>query len=299
MNTPQLTLDRLTKQFGSTIAVDGVSATLEPGVIGLLGANGAGKTTIMRMICQVLQPSSGALYYNKKPVAEDAVGFRSCLGYLPQNFGYYPSFTTLDFLLYIASCKGLTSHQAKERAHALLKEVDLLGEAKKKVKTLSGGMKQRLGIAQALLNDPSVLILDEPTAGLDPKERVRFRNLISQISKDKIVLLSTHIVSDVAYIANRILMMQKGRIVLDGSPEKIVEAARGKVFELTTSQAVADQLAATSLVANVHYLENGKAVVRVIEDCAPSSDAIAADPTLEDLYLYLFRTHTNTDERMA
>ena len=198
----ELKLDRLTKQFGSAIAVDRLSATLTPGVYGLLGANGAGKTTLMRMICDVLKPTSGSVVWNGVPIERLGERYRSVLGYLPQDFGYYPDFTALDFMLYLSALKGLDSKAAKRRSMELLDLVGLAGVAKRKVKTFSGGMKQRLGIAQAVINVPQVLVLDEPTAGLDPKERVRFRNLISALAQDKVVILSTHIVSDVEYIAH-------------------------------------------------------------------------------------------------
>lgn len=218
----ELRLDRLTKQFGSAIAVDRLSATLTPGVYGLLGANGAGKTTLMRMICDVLKPTSGSVVWNGAPIERLGERYRSVLGYLPQDFGYYPDFSALDFMLYLSVLKGLDSKAAKRRSMELLDLVGLKNVAKRKVKTFSGGMKQRLGIAQAVINDPQVLVLDEPTAGLDPKERVRFRNLISALAQDKVVILSTHIVSDVEYIADEILIMRAGQIVASGTIEEIL-----------------------------------------------------------------------------
>ncbi len=188
----ELELDRLTKQYGPKIAVDRVSARLGAGVYGLLGANGAGKTTIMRMICGILRPTSGEVRLDGRPTAEMGGEFRARLGYLPQDFGYYPEFTALDFMEYMAALKGLDSRAARTRSLELLDRVGLAGEERRLIRTFSGGMKQRLGIAQAVLNDPDVLVLDEPTAGLDPKERVRFRNLIASFAADKIVLLSTH-----------------------------------------------------------------------------------------------------------
>ena len=223
----ELKLDRLTKQFGSAIAVDRLSATLTPGVYGLLGANGAGKTTLMRMICDVLKPTSGSVVWNGVPIERLGERYRSVLGYLPQDFGYYPDFTALDFMLYLSALKGLDSKAAKRRSMELLDLVGLAGVAKRKVKTFSGGMKQRLGIAQAVINDPQVLVLDEPTAGLDPKERVRFRNLISALAQDKVVILSTHIVSDVEYIADEILIMRAGQIVATGTVEEILAQVSG------------------------------------------------------------------------
>ena len=211
----ELVIDRLTKQFQNKIAVDRVSLRLNNGVYGLLGTNGAGKTTLMRMLCGILQPTSGTIAFDGMDVSEE--GYRAILGYLPQDFGYYPEFTAMGFLLYMAALKGLPKHSAKRRANELLELVGLQDMGRKKIKTFSGGMKQRLGIAQALLNNPKLLILDEPTAGLDPKERVRFRNLIQQLGEDSIVLLSTHIVSDIEHIADEVLMMKDGTLIYNGT----------------------------------------------------------------------------------
>lgn len=217
----RLQVDRLTKQYKNKIAVDRVSFELTKGVTGLLGANGAGKTTLLRMLCGSLLPTSGEITYDGLPVTEE--GYRNVLGYLPQNFGYYPEFTGEDFLVYMGALKGFSKKAAKRRTEELLELVGLSEAGKKKVKTYSGGMKQRLGIAQALLNRPGVLILDEPTAGLDPKERVRFRDLIAEIGKTSIVLLSTHIVSDVEHIADDIMMMKSGQIIWSGFVGEIHE----------------------------------------------------------------------------
>lgn len=210
----ELIIDRVSKQYKNRIAVDRVSVTLHQGVYGLLGANGAGKTTLMRMLCGILTPTSGTITFDGTDVSSEE--YRAILGYLPQDFGYYPEFTAMDFLLYLAALKGIPKSQAKRRAQELLELVSLQDVSRKKIKTFSGGMKQRLGIAQALLNDPKLLILDEPTAGLDPKERVRFRNLIEQLGKNSIVLLSTHIVSDIEHIADEILMMKDGQLIYQG-----------------------------------------------------------------------------------
>ena len=210
----ELVIDRLSKQYKNKIAVDRVSVKLTTGVYGLLGANGAGKSTLMRMICGILKPTSGTVTFDGMSVETEA--FRSILGYLPQDFGYYPEFSGRDFILYMAALKGISKREAKKRSDELLKLVGLEDVADKKIKTYSGGMKQRVGIAQALLNNPKLLILDEPTAGLDPKERVRFRNLIEKIGDDCIVILSTHIVSDVEHISDQVMMMKDGRFIFQG-----------------------------------------------------------------------------------
>lgn len=285
----ELKLDRLTKQFGSAIAVDRLSATLTPGVYGLLGANGAGKTTLMRMICDVLKPTSGSVVWNGVPIERLGERYRSVLGYLPQDFGYYPDFTALDFMLYLSALKGLDSKAAKRRSMELLDLVGLAGVAKRKVKTFSGGMKQRLGIAQAVINDPQVLVLDEPTAGLDPKERVRFRNLISALARDKVVILSTHIVSDVEYIADEILIMRAGQIVATGTVEEILAQVSGVVWECAVTPREADAMSARMAVGNVRYDHNGMAVVRIVSDVPPHESGRLVEPTLEDVYLYIFQ----------
>lgn len=285
----ELRLDRLTKQFGSAIAVDRLSATLTPGVYGLLGANGAGKTTLMRMICDVLKPTSGSVVWNGTPIERLGERYRSVLGYLPQDFGYYPDFSALDFMLYLSALKGLDSKAAKRRSMELLDLVGLKNVAKRKVKTFSGGMKQRLGIAQAVINDPQVLVLDEPTAGLDPKERVRFRNLISALAQGKVVILSTHIVSDVEYIADEILIMRAGQIVASGTIEEILAQVSGVVWECAVTPREADVMSARMAVGNVRYDHAGMAIVRIVSDTAPHSSARLVEPTLEDVYLYIFQ----------
>lgn len=214
----ELIIDRISKQYQNKIAVDRVSLRLQNGVYGLLGANGAGKTTLMRMICGILKPTGGTISFDNMDVSTE--DYRAVLGYLPQDFGYYPEFRGEDFLFYMAALKGLSKSQAEQRVPELLKLVSLENDGRKKIKTYSGGMKQRLGIAQALLNDPKLLVLDEPTAGLDPKERVRFRNLIEELGKSSIVLLSTHIVSDIEHIADTVLMMKDGQMIYQGKWEE-------------------------------------------------------------------------------
>ena len=210
----ELMIDRLSKQYKNKIAVDRISLRLQKGVYGLLGANGAGKTTLMRMVCGILRPTGGTVSFDDMDVSEE--GYRAILGYLPQDFGYYPEFSGQDFLMYLAALKGISKPKAKRKTDELLELTSLREVAKKKIKTYSGGMKQRLGIAQALLNDPKLLVLDEPTAGLDPKERVKFRELIQQLGEDSIVLLSTHIVSDIEHIADNVLIMRSGQLVYHG-----------------------------------------------------------------------------------
>ena len=214
----EIVLEHISKNFKDRNnvkkAVEDVSLRFTSGVWGLLGANGAGKTTLMRMICGILKPTGGTIAYDGIDVGEEA--YRAILGYLPQDFGYYPEFGATDFLLYLAALKGMPKAQAKRRANELLELVSLQEVSRKKIRTFSGGMKQRLGIAQALLNDPKLLVLDEPTAGLDPKERVRFRNLIEKLGRDSIVLLSTHIVSDIEHIADEVLMMKEGQLIYQG-----------------------------------------------------------------------------------
>ena len=214
----ELILDQVTKNYSNTTVVNQISINFEPGVTGLLGANGAGKTTLMRMICGILKPTSGKITFQFENemlnTAEEM--YRDALGYLPQDFGYYPSFTGKEFLMYMAALKGIEKHAAKRKCKELLNVVNLEAVANKKIKTYSGGMKQRLGIAQAILNNPKILVLDEPTSGLDPKERVKFRNMIAELGKDSIVIFSTHIVSDVEHIADRIIMMKEGSIIFDG-----------------------------------------------------------------------------------
>lgn len=285
----ELSFDRLTKHYGNKIAVDCVSATLEPGVYGLLGANGAGKTTLMRMLCAILESTSGEVLLDGQDVISMGADYRNVLGYLPQDFGYYPNYTAMEFLMYIAALKGIPKKIARQRAKQLLEEVGLSNVANKKVGTFSGGMKQRVGIAQALLNNPDILILDEPTAGLDPKERVRFRNLLSDYAGDKIVILSTHIVSDIEAIADEVLLMKKGRFVLQGTVSELIEKAKGKVWELTVLPEEARKWQEKTTVANLRH-EGKQVVLRIISDTMPTPEAVTCEATLEDLYLYYFPT---------
>ena len=283
----ELSLDRLTKHYGSKIAVDCVSAAFKPGVYGLLGANGAGKTTLMRMLCAILESTSGEVFLDGKEITSMGADYRNILGYLPQDFGYYPNYTSKEFLLYIAALKGIPKNIAKKRTGELLEVVGLSDVAGKKIKTFSGGMKQRLGIAQALLNTPEILILDEPTAGLDPKERIRFRNLISDYAGDKIVILSTHIVSDIEAIADEVMLMKKGKIILQGTVSELTQKAEGKVWELTVSQEEAGKWQAKATVSNLRH-EGTRVILRILSDSKPDERAVPYEASLEDLYLYYF-----------
>ena len=285
----ELAIDMLTKQYKNKIAVDRVSIKLKPGVYGLLGANGAGKTTLMRMICDIQNPTSGQIKYNGTDIKKLGEDYRQVLGYLPQDFGYYPDFTAYDFLMYIAALKGLSKEKAEMRVNELLQIVNLENEKKQKVKTFSGGMKQRLGIAQAMLNNPKILILDEPTAGLDPKERVKFRNLISSFSQDKIVILSTHIVSDIEFIADEIIVMKAGKMILTGTPEELLQDLRGSVWKCVAyDKKEVEMLNHKYCIINIHQ-ENNTTELRIVSRQKPTVNAVNIEPNLEDLYLAYFQ----------
>lgn len=289
-----LQIDRVTKQYQSKLAVDRVSVTLKNGIYGLLGENGAGKTTLMRMICGIIEPSSGELRLDGADILKMGESYRELLGYLPQDFGYYPNFTAMEFMLYIASLKGLTRAFAKKRSVELLRQVGLEHEAKHKIRTFSGGMRQRLGIAQALLNEPKILVLDEPTAGLDPKERVRFRKLIAELGKDRIVILSTHVVSDVEAIADQILIMKRAQIIAKGTVEELEQVIAGRVWSYVGTEQEESQLEEQYLIANMHHY-NGQTEYRIIAEQQPFPEAEELHGTLEDLYLYIFKEHVTEE----
>ena len=282
----ELSLDRLTKQYGRKIAVDCVSATLKPGVYGLLGANGAGKTTLMRMLCAVLESTSGEVLLDGKEVTSMGADYRNVLGYLPQDFGYYPNYTAMEFLMYIAALKGIPKNVAKKRVTELLEVVDLSHVANKKVKTFSGGMKQRVGIAQALLNNPKILILDEPTAGLDPEERLRFYNLLSELAVDRIVLLSTHIAGDIEATCSKVAVLCSGEVVFEGQIEKLLQLGNEKVYTTTIMQNELNNFKKKYRVISIH--QNGTDVsCRFLSSASPQKDWVSCQPTIEDSYMYL------------
>lgn len=296
---PELKLDRVTKQFKNKIAVERVSLCLKEGVYGFLGANGAGKTTLLRMLCGVLKPTAGEIQCNGVGISKLDGEYRYMLGYLPQDFGYYPDFTAKRYLEYLAACKAVPKAISGEKVQEMLRLVGLEGEQKSKIRTFSGGMLRRLGIAQALLNDPEILILDEPTSGLDPKERIRFRNIISALSKGRIVILSTHIVSDVEFIADEILLMKKGKVVEQGSVRQVTEGIKGKVWEYVAEQAEAFRINDTFAVSNLKN-EGDKVRLRIVSDACPFEGAVKVDPGLEDVYLYYFEEvseHVDNMER--
>ena len=282
-----LILDGLTKTFSSFPAVNNLSYTMDTGVYGLLGVNGAGKTTLMRMLCTLLTPTSGTITWDGQDIFSLGSAYRNLLGYLPQDFGYYPDFSVQDYLLYIASIKGLRPATARQRMQNLLEQVGLTQVRRQKMKKLSGGMKRRAGIAQAMLNDPKILILDEPTAGLDPKERIRFRNLISELAENRLVLLSTHIVSDVEYIADQILLMKDGSLVHHGTSQQLLAAAPTQVWTCTVPRAQADQLLHQYPVVNLKTLPQG-VQLRVLSQTPPTPEAHPAEMPLEALFLHDF-----------
>ncbi len=291
----KLQLINLTRQFDKFTAVDHLNLTITNGVYGLLGVNGAGKTTLMRMLCTLLKPTEGQILCNGMDIFEMEGDYRKLLGYLPQDFGFYPDFTVAEYLSYIAAIKGLRPAVAKRRMKELLPQVGLQKAAHKKMKTLSGGMKRRAGIAQAMLNDPKILILDEPTAGLDPTERVRFRNLISELGKERIIILSTHIVSDIEYIANEIWLMRDGALVEKGTLENILNSMKVSVWICHVPQQMAAKIMRKYKVSNMKS-EGKTTELRIISPAQPLENAIPVEPTLEDVFLYYFGEKGGNDD---
>lgn len=284
----ELTLQNITKKYERVLVLNDISLTLKPGIYGLLGANGAGKTTLFRIICRLMEPTHGSIKFNGKNVNQQAEAYRTNLGFLTQDFSYYPDFTGMRFMLYIAALKGLNNTVAKKRSLELLKQVGLEEMKDIKIRKYSGGMKQRLGIAQAMLNNPQILILDEPTVGLDPKERVKFRKLISSFANNKIVILSTHIVADVEYIADEIIVLKKGMILNKGTTDILLKEIQNHVWECFVNMDQINLFEDKFIVSNRKYTENG-AVLRIVSTNQPALNAKKVEPSLEDLYLYYFR----------
>lgn len=287
----QLEICNVKKQYKDKCAVNGVNLLLTPGVWGLLGANGAGKTTLMRMIAGITGTTEGEIRYDGVEIHTMGKAYRDIFGYLPQEFGFYPGFSAQDYLEYMATLKGLPKGEADRKIKELLSRLTLEDVKRKKISKLSGGMKRRVGIAQALLNDPEVLILDEPTSGLDPGERVRFRNLLSEFARDRIVLISTHIVSDIEYISTKNAVMKDGKVIAVGGTEDLVMHVDGKVWQAAVRQEEAARYEAKLQILNMHNREDGKVVVRYLAEHEAVSGSKQVEPRLEDLYLWLFPDH--------
>lgn len=283
----ELELKNVSKEFSGVHAVNHVSFSMKKGVYGLLGVNGAGKTTLMRMLCTLIRPTGGEILWNGKNILGLGADYRNILGYLPQDFGYYPDLSIYDYMMYIASIKGIRQEAARKRTKQLLGRVGLAKYEKRKMKTLSGGMARRVGIAQAMLNNPQILVLDEPTAGLDPNERIRFRNLISELSEDRLVLLSTHIVSDVEFIANQIMLMKNGRFFYTGTTEDLVSSMEESVWHCTVPKQSVNDFVGKYLVDNVKTVPGG-AELRILSKVPPTKQAVREEATLEDAFLLYF-----------
>jgi ABC-type multidrug transport system ATPase subunit len=287
----QLLVENLSKNYrGAVQALRGVHLPLSPGVLGLLGPNGAGKSTLMRILATVTQPSAGRVLWNGSDIATDPDSLRGVLGYLPQDFGVYPNLNAVEFLEYLAAVKGVPAAAARKRIDELLGLVNLADAARRPLSGYSGGMRQRVGIAQALLNDPQLLIVDEPTAGLDPEERVRFRNLLSELSGERIVILSTHIVSDVEAVATSIAILSHGQLVAHGSPESLLATVAGKVWEVVCPSSQLSSLTSSCLVTSTAHRADG-VHARVVAGAAPSSGARPLEPSIEDAYLAALSPH--------
>ena len=281
----KLQVEHLCKFYRKKEALRDVNFTLEQGVYGLLGENGAGKSTLMRILTTVDFPSSGSVLYQGRNITKMDEDYRDLIGYMPQDYSVYPGFTATDFLDYMGTLKGIPKDKLKIKIPEVLEFVNLSDVANKKVRTFSGGMKRRIGIAQAILNDPKILILDEPTAGLDPKERIRFSNIISNMAKEKIILFSTHIVSDIEAIANRIIIINKGEIMETGNIDTLVEGVAGKVWEAVVTQDRMNDVNKERAV--IHIKQAGKEVqIRFVGEALPDIQCSLVVPTLEDYYIY-------------
>ncbi len=284
----KLELIDIGKKYGTFYALKNVNVTLENGVYGLLGANGAGKTTLLNILIGVLRESSGQIRLDGQDIRKMGVSYLDKIGYLPQYPKFYPNFRINEFLDYMCCLKGIPAKERQARIVDVIERVNLQEHRKKKIGELSGGMRQRLGIAQAILNNPEILVLDEPTAGLDPGERIRFRNIISQLSKNRMVLVATHIVSDVEYIANEIMILHDGFLVQKGTIAELCETVKGEVWYLRVSEPQAEEVANRFLVANMKR-EKEEISMRIINEEKPAETAEMAEPQLEDVFLSIFR----------
>jgi len=289
----ELLVEGLSKKYrGGVQALRGVNLALKPGVLGLLGPNGAGKSTLMRILATITRPSSGRVVWNDSDIAREPDALRGVLGYLPQDFGVYPNLSAIEFLDYLAAVKGIPADAARRRISELLALVNLADAAKRPLGGYSGGMRQRVGIAQALLNDPKLLIVDEPTAGLDPEERVRFRNLLSELSGERIVILSTHIVSDVEAVATEIAILGQGEMLAHGAPEALLARVSGKIWEVVVPSGALPALRTKYLISSTAHRSDG-VHARVVADAAPNGAARALEPSLEDAYLAVLAAQRN------
>lgn len=284
----QLVIQDVSKKFKDKVAVDQVSLELNKGVWGLLGANGAGKTTLMRMITGIITPTSGQILYDGVGAIQLGEAYRNVIGYLPQTFGYYPEFKVEDYLKYMSALKGLSTKTALSRIDELLWSLNLMDVRKKHISKLSGGMQRRVGIAQALLNEPEILILDEPTSGLDPGERIKLRNILSEFARDRIVLISTHIVSDIEYIATKNAVMKDGKIAAVGTTDELVQIMDGRVWECIIPDIMLGKYEVQSRIVNVKNEAPGYLSVRYLSDNLNIPESHTVQARLEDLYLWLF-----------
>jgi len=290
----RLVVENLSKEYRGDAqrvrALSNVQFSLGPGVLGLLGPNGAGKSTLMRILATITQPSSGRVLWSDTEIARQPDTLREVLGYLPQDFGVYPHLNAIEFLEYLAAVKGVSAGVARTRIRHLLELVNLTGAAKRPLGGYSSGMRQRIGIAQALLNDPQLLIVDEPTAGLDPEERVRFRNFLSELSGERIVILSTHIVSDIEAVATSIAIMEQGHLLAHDSPEVLLASVAGKIWEVVIPSAELPTLRQKYLVSSTAHRSDG-IHARVVAATAPDKAIRPLDPSLEDAYLFALASH--------
>jgi ABC-type multidrug transport system ATPase subunit len=282
----ELQIESLSKQYGSRWALRDVSLRTGPELVGLVGPNGAGKTTLMRIIATLLEPTAGAVRWDGQPTRTHGCALRQVLGYLPQEFGIYPEFTGRQFLRYLAAMKRLPKGLAARRVDEVLELVNLEREADRRLTAYSGGMKQRIGIAQALLNDPELLIVDEPTGGLDPEERVRFRTLLASLAASRITLLSTHIIADVEAVATRLVILREGQVLADTTPDELLARAIGKVWSVKVDAATAQRLQATHRISGLVSRPTG-VLLRVVSETRPHAEASVVEPTLEDAYLLI------------